>query len=45
MYGYNGKVLRVNLRNKIIKVEPLDLEKAKKFIGARGLGVKTLLMK
>ncbi|KOA19408.1 putative oxidoreductase YdhV [Clostridium homopropionicum DSM 5847] len=43
MYGYNGKILRVNLTDKTYKVEPLDENKAKKFIGARGLGVKTLL--
>lgn len=43
MYGYNGKVLRINLTNKEITTEPLDEEKAKKFIGCRGLGVKTLL--
>lgn len=41
MYGYNGKVLRIDLTNKTFKVEPLDEAKAKKFIGARGLGVKT----
>jgi Aldehyde:ferredoxin oxidoreductase len=42
MFGYNGKVLRVNLKDKSYKVEELDLAKAKKFIGCRGLGVKTL---
>lgn len=42
MYGYNGKVLRINLKEKTYKAEILDLAKAKKFIGARGLGVKTL---
>lgn len=41
MYGYNGKVLRVNLTNGTIKTEPLNEATAKKFIGARGLGVKT----
>ncbi|MDV3427271.1 MAG: aldehyde ferredoxin oxidoreductase family protein [Bacillota bacterium] len=41
MYGYNGKVLRVNLTDETYKVELLDEAKAKKFIGARGLGVKT----
>lgn len=40
MYGYNGKVLRVNLTNQTYKIEPLDEAKAKKYIGARGLGVK-----
>ncbi|KOM97660.1 aldehyde:ferredoxin oxidoreductase [Clostridium botulinum] len=43
MYGYNGKILRIDLTNKNCTLEPLDEEKAKKFIGARGLGVKTLL--
>lgn len=41
MYGYNGNVLRINLREKSIKVEPLDIETARKYIGSRGLGVKT----
>lgn len=41
MYGYNGKVLRVNLTDETFKVEQLDEAKAKKFIGSRGLGVKT----
>ncbi len=43
MYGYNGKVLRVNLSEKTIEVENLDLKLAKKYIGARGLGVKTFI--
>lgn len=42
MYGYNGKVLRINLKERTCKSEDLDLHKAKKFIGSRGLGVKTL---
>ncbi len=42
MYGYNGKVLRINLKERTCKSEDLDLDKAKKFIGCRGLGVKTL---
>ncbi|MEY7998734.1 aldehyde ferredoxin oxidoreductase family protein [Clostridium sp. Mt-5] len=42
MYGYNGKVLRINLKERTCKSENLDLDKAKKFIGCRGLGVKTL---
>ncbi|BEP29849.1 aldehyde ferredoxin oxidoreductase family protein [Helicovermis profundi] len=40
MYGYNGKVLRVNLSEGTTKVEELDLELAKKYIGGRGLGSK-----
>ena len=40
MYGYVGKVLRVNLTELSYKVEALDLEMAQKFIGGRGLGTK-----
>ena len=42
MYGYKGKVLRINLTNKTFTMEDLKIDEAKKFIGARGLGVKTL---
>lgn len=42
MFGYNGKVLRINLSDKTFKFEVLDIDKAKKYLGARGLGVKTL---
>ncbi|MBB6215805.1 aldehyde:ferredoxin oxidoreductase [Anaerosolibacter carboniphilus] len=42
MYGYTGKILRVNLNEKSWKVEALDVEKAKKYIGGRGLGTKIL---
>ena len=43
MDGYVGKVLRINLKNKSVNVEALDLEKAKKFIGGRGLGTKLFM--
>ncbi|MGH4124024.1 MAG: aldehyde ferredoxin oxidoreductase family protein [Clostridium sp.] len=43
MYGYNGKILRINLKKRTIKVEALDLELAKKFIGGRGLGTKMFM--
>lgn len=43
MNGYMGKVLRVNLTNGSIKIEPLDLEVAQKFLGSRGLGVKIMM--
>lgn len=43
MYGYNGQYLRVNLKTKEVKVEKLDLEIAKKFIGGRGLGTKFMM--
>lgn len=42
MCGYDGKILRINLKERTCKSEKLDLDKAKKFIGCRGLGVKTL---
>jgi len=38
--SYNGKILRINLSDKTSKVEDLDLAKAKKYIGGRGLGTK-----
>ena len=41
--SYNEKLLRINLTTNEIKVETLNLEIAKKFIGARGLGSKILL--
>lgn len=43
MSGYIGKVLRINLKQKSFKVEDLDIEKAKKFIGGRGLGTKLFM--
>lgn len=43
MYGYNGKILRINLKDKSVKVETFDLEKAKKYIGGRGLGTKLFM--
>jgi len=42
MYGWIGKVLRVNLTKCKVSVEDLDLEVAKNFIGGRGLGAKFL---
>lgn len=42
MYGWMGKVLRVDLTKSKVSVEDLDREKAKNFIGGRGLGVKYL---
>lgn len=39
---YNGKILRINLTDRSVKVEDLPLDKAKKFIGGRGLGTKIL---
>lgn len=40
MYGWVGKILRVNLSDGTIKKEALDPVEAKKFIGARGLGTR-----
>ncbi|MDK2883250.1 MAG: aldehyde:ferredoxin oxidoreductase [Bacillota bacterium] len=42
MYGWVGKVLRVNLTSGSITTESLCPELARKFIGARGLGSKIL---
>jgi aldehyde:ferredoxin oxidoreductase len=38
MSGYCGKVLRIDLTAGTVKVEDLDLDMAKKYIGGRGLG-------
>jgi aldehyde:ferredoxin oxidoreductase len=43
MFGYNGKILRIDLKTGSYKVERLDLEMAKKFIGGRGLGTKIMM--
>ncbi|MFA5524297.1 MAG: aldehyde ferredoxin oxidoreductase family protein [Tissierellales bacterium] len=43
MRGYMGKVLRVNLSERTVKTEKLDLNVAQKYLGSRGLGVKTLI--
>jgi aldehyde:ferredoxin oxidoreductase len=40
MFGYMGKILRINLTNGSIGTEALDFELAKKYIGGRGLGTK-----
>ena len=42
MYGYMGKILRVNLSKGEIKDEPLPEDMARKYIGGRGLGAKIL---
>lgn len=38
MYGYAGKIVRINLSTGNLSEEALDLENAKKFIGGRGFG-------
>lgn len=43
MFGWTGKLLRVNLTDKTIKKESLNLEEARKYIGARGLGTKIFM--
>lgn len=43
MYGYNGKILRVNLTTRTVKVEALDEAKARKYIGGRGFGTKMMM--
>lgn len=40
MYGWMGKIIRVNLTDETIKVEPLNMEDAKLYAGGRGLGTK-----
>ena len=39
-YAYYEKIARINLTTGEVKVEKLDVELAKKFIGGRGLGTK-----
>lgn len=43
MGGYMGKVIRVNLTERSVKVEALDLKMAQKYLGSRGFGVKVML--
>ncbi|MFC1976857.1 aldehyde ferredoxin oxidoreductase family protein [Chloroflexota bacterium] len=40
LYGYAGKLLRVNLSNEQITEEKLDEETARKYIGGTGIGAK-----
>ncbi|MDA8229426.1 MAG: aldehyde ferredoxin oxidoreductase family protein [Desulfitobacterium hafniense] len=40
MGGYTGKILRINLSEKIIKTEALNMELAKKYLSGRGLAGK-----
>ena len=42
MYGWTGKLLRVDLSNGKVSEEDLDPEIARDFIGARGIGIKYL---
>lgn len=43
MYGWRGKVLRVDLTRGAVREESLDPRVAKDFIGGRGLGIHRLL--
>ena len=40
MYGYVGRILRVDLTRQHVHEEPMDLEAARRFIGGRGLATK-----
>ncbi len=41
--GYMGKILRVDLSGGTTRLEPLDMKKARDFVGGRGLGISYLL--
>lgn len=43
MYGWVGKLLRVNLTSGQVKLEDLNFEDAKLYLGARGLGTKIFM--
>ena len=43
MFGYAGRILRINLSTGNIKTEPLKEETAKKYIGGIGLGIRLWL--
>lgn len=42
MYGYRGKILRINLTEKTYTLETLNEEEAMMYIGGRGLGTKIM---
>ncbi len=43
MYGYHGKIARINLSTGKISVEKFDEKMAKKWLGTRGFGIHVLL--
>ncbi|MCD6538746.1 hypothetical protein J7L18_09100, partial [Candidatus Bathyarchaeota archaeon] len=43
LYGYAGRILKVNLSRKTYKTEPLSEEFARKYVGGAGFGIKMLL--
>jgi len=42
MYGYSGKILRVNLTEKKIIEEPITMDFARNYVGGQGFGAKIL---
>lgn len=40
--AYQGKLMRINLKDRSIKIEEIPAEKSVKFLGGRGLGTKML---
>jgi aldehyde:ferredoxin oxidoreductase len=42
MYGFMGKILRVDLNTKKVWDEPIDKDMARKFLGGAGLATKYL---
>jgi len=43
LFGYAGRILRIDLSSGAVKTEPLREEVAKKYIGGIGLGIRLLL--
>lgn len=43
MFGWNGKLIRVNLSNGTITKENLNMQDARNFLGGRGLGTKIMM--
>ncbi|MBC9784135.1 aldehyde ferredoxin oxidoreductase family protein [Heliobacterium chlorum] len=43
MFGWKGTLLRVNLTEKTIQKEPLNMKDAELYLGARGLGTKYMI--
>jgi len=43
LFGYAGRILRIDLSSGAVKTEPLKEEVAKKYIGGIGLGIRLLL--
>ena len=43
VYGWHGRLLRVNLTDGVIHEETIPEAEAKKYIGGRGLAIKYLM--